>query len=183
MSSFLIHRQGPWKSYRRSNHPTDLERLLPHLLPQVRTGEDHPAITAWSELALTTPMLYQVWVYCAAVLQAAMRGSTLDQPDLMISTYAKAISLLNENMKDSDKAGSDETMLSVLGLACHGPIQRIPEGNYIPKQGPLSELQSLAQYGLMDLEPLHIDGLASLVSMRGGLDNIELVGLRTAISQ
>lgn len=164
-------------------HSTDLDQVLPHLLPQIVSGLENPAIATWSQLALTNPVLYQVWVYCAVVLYNAMRSSGREQQDLLISTHSKAISLLNEEMKDSKQACSDENMLSVLALACHGRVRQVSEGHERPNQGPLREIQGLAHYALVDLVPLHIDGLASLVNMRGGLGSVGLVGLGAAISQ
>lgn len=71
---------------------------------------------------------------------------------------------------------------TVTSLRCHGmaaygweePIQRI-RGS--PNQGPLKSLRSLDVYSSMRFVPLHAEGLAMPIEMRGGLEMIKMEGL------
>lgn len=46
-----------------------------------------------------------------------------------------------------------------------------------PSQGPMRSLQGLDSIGLMKTIPQHIEGLDTLVKLRGGSENVEMTGL------
>jgi hypothetical protein len=111
----------------------------------------------------------------------ALRNRPDDCMEHKISTHSRAISLINEQMQDSITACSDENLLAVCGLAAHG--QKVPaEDRISPKQGPLRDLQGLELYSLMEIIPLHFDGLALLVKLRGGLSEVKTRGIGGTIS-
>jgi hypothetical protein len=69
-----------------------------------------------------------------------------------------------------------------MGTAAYGweePIQRIQRS---PSQGPLKSLQSLDVYSSTSFVPLHAEGLAMLIEMRGGLEMVEMKGLAAVFS-
>jgi hypothetical protein len=51
-----------------------------------------------------------------------------------------------------------------------------------PFQPPLRSLQWRDIYGSQPSNPVHMAGLAELVKLRGGLENIRLPGLASALS-
>lgn len=133
-------------------------------------------------MVLTTPSVYQIWTHCAAVFHHTLKGRGPEDESLLLSTHTQAIHLLNDEIRDPDKASSDENILSVLGLAFHELSQPVAEAQPSPRQGPLRDLQSLRSHSLMDLVAEHVDGLAMLVEMRGGLEALHLSGLAAMIS-
>lgn len=98
-----------------------------------------------------------------------------------IATQSLAVSLINEQMLDPTRASSDQNLLAVLGLAVHGQ-DTLPAHRKTPKQGPLRDLQGLELYSSMKTVPLHFNGLALLVELRGGLEKVKLPGIAAIIS-
>jgi hypothetical protein len=51
-----------------------------------------------------------------------------------------------------------------------------------PFYPPLRNMQWLDIYGTLSPDPIHTQGLAQLINMRGGLENIALPGLAATLS-
>jgi len=93
------------------------------------------------------------------------------------------IRLLNEVMSDPSRAVTDAVILSVLCMASnsHQGVALIPSAQS-PFYPPLRSLQWLDVYGALSANPVHVRGLAQLIELRGGLENIALPGLAATIS-
>lgn len=76
----------------------------------------------------------------------------------------------------------DENILSVYSLTYHGDLRR-DNPAIAPSQGPLTTLQLLHVYGgRLETVQVHLQGLAKMLTLRGGLNKIKLPGLAQAIS-
>lgn len=151
------------------------------MVPEIAKGVPNPAADPWVRLAMNSPALYSTWAHCTILFVDVLRDTPDACPHHTLRTHSKAISLLNEQMQDMDMACSDDNLLAVLGLATHGRIKPLLNSKY-PRQGPLRDLQNLELYSSMETVPLHLDGLAILVKMRGGLSEIKAPGIAAVIS-
>ena len=100
----------------------------------------------------------------------------------MIFCHLEAIKGINNSIQCDPMACNDDNMLAVLALAISGPtVHNMPLR--APSQGPLKALQALDIYGgALETVPVHVAGLLKMVSMRGGLNTIELPGLAQQLS-
>lgn len=78
-------------------------------------------------------------------------------------------------------ASRDEVILAILILASHEAINR-PAGKDNPFNSPLKNAQWLNIYSAVSHVREHMDAVLSLVTRRGGLENIKLFGLADVIS-
>jgi hypothetical protein len=99
-----------------------------------------------------------------------------------IQCYAETIRGVHQKFEDASVSCADENILSVYALCCHGAL-RPPPPTVVPTQGPLANLLLLHVYGgRLEIVQLHVQGLAKMLSFRGGISKIELPGLAQAIS-
>ena len=104
-----------------------------------------------------------------------------DSPELKFC-HAVAVREVNKKFQNTSTACDDDNILAVLILAFNG--QTLTERpSKSPCQGPLKVLQALDIYGgALDTVPMHVEGLAKMLSFRGGAAPIKLSGLAQAIS-
>jgi hypothetical protein len=105
-----------------------------------------------------------------------------DSPELKFC-HAVTVREVNKKFQNTSTACDDDNILAVLILAFNG--QALTERpSKSPCQGPLKVLQALDIYGgALDTVPMHVEGLAKMVSLRGGIARIKLSGLAHLISQ
>jgi len=87
-------------------------------------------------------------------------------------------------MQDPERACRDENILAVGGMAHYGweHVDENLKKIVAPSQGPLSSLQGLDTYSILRAVPQHLDGLESLIKLRGGLDKIQAEGITGLIN-
>jgi hypothetical protein len=104
-----------------------------------------------------------------------------DSPELKFC-HAVTVREVNKKFQNTSTACDDDNILAVLILAFNG--QTLTERpSKSPCQGPLKVLQALDIYGgALDTVPMHMEGLAKMLSFRGGAARIKLSGLAHAIS-
>lgn len=159
----------------------NISYIVPNLVPQIGNGVENPAAPLWIQLAATSPALYYTWMHCAMIYYDALRGEPDECVEHKIASNSLAVNLINQQMLDRARACSDQNILAVLGLAVHGQ-DTLPPFQKTPTQGPLRNLQGLALYSSLRSVPLHLNGLALLIEMRGGLEKITLPGVGAIIS-
>lgn len=132
---------------------------------------------------MSSKALFHAFMYGAASYVHVDRGHLHKQglAELHIS-YAEAIHELNKEMRDPVRACTDENTMAIAIMGNKGLRLASPRTGKLPCQAPLKGLQSLDVYGQMSLVPVHAMGLAQLVAMRGGLENIQIEGLAATIS-
>ncbi len=126
--------------------------------------------------------LFYTWMHCAAVHIRVLRGLDVYVSKEIILGHSEVIRLLNEEMQDLVRACTDGNILAVSGMASYGWDESSCRTMKSPSQGPLKSLQGLNAYSMMKSVPSHTEGLAKLVEMRGGLQNIEMEGLAATLS-
>ena len=108
----------------------------------------------------------------------------LDKPDSseLLSCHSVTVQEINQKIQQTSTACDDDNIIAVLALAFHGSV-RIDDSSNSPSQGPLKALQVLDIYGgALDTVPVHEEGLARMLAIRGGLANLAMPGLATQIS-
>jgi hypothetical protein len=96
---------------------------------------------------------------------------------------ADAIARINRAIKVPSEAATDSLILCVLCMATNKLENPLWEDmRESPFGSPLRSLQWLDVYGRLSPHLVHQAGLRQLVSLRGGLEKIELPGLATVIS-
>lgn len=116
---------------------------------------------------------------CGAIHRRILKGEPLSDSTRLVRTDAQVIKLLNQEMQDPERACRDENILAVGGMAHYGweNVDENPKKMSAPSQGPLRGLQGLDTYSILRAVPQHLDGLESLVKLRGGLDKLEAKGI------
>ena len=156
---------------------------LPQLLPPPPDNIQSPTADAWHSSLMQNRGLFHAFLYGAVIHDRASRGLLNDKvsPELFY-TQTEAVKGLTRDLSDPAIFCTDEIILAVLCLAVNGVKQYTTEPARVPSQGPLKSLRMLDIYGILDVVPIHAEGLARLVAVRGGLQNIKMLGLAEAIS-
>jgi hypothetical protein len=89
------------------------------------------------------------------------------------------IQKLNQALSDPRQASRDEIILAILILASEVFIGK--KGSSSPFNSPLRSLRWLNIYGNHKPVPQHAKAIADIVTMRGGLETLELIGLADTI--
>ncbi|EXJ70310.1 uncharacterized protein A1O5_06378 [Cladophialophora psammophila CBS 110553] len=98
--------------------------------------------------------------------------------------YSEVVREVNRRFNNASTRCSDESILAVQALAFHGDkAEDDREPPRSPSQGPLNAMQGLDIYaGRLDPVNIHVLGLARMLSMRGGIDEIKVPGLAAMLS-
>ena len=100
----------------------------------------------------------------------------------LVSCHSVTVQEINDKIRNTSTACDDDNIIAVLALAFHGSV-RIDDSPSSPSQGPLKALQVLDIYGgALDTVPMHEDGLAKMLAIRGSLANLAMPGLAPQIS-
>jgi hypothetical protein len=172
----------------RSSHsdliPPDLSIHWPQLMPG---SSYHATVQDWSLLissnpAVQTSMLFGSFSHQIIRLRTQGYGKfSADDMEMMEICAAESIRNVNKAIQDVSQAMSDATILSVLCLASHSKYRDV-KSRSTPFQAPLRSMQCLDIYGSHFPDLVHMAGLARIIFLRG-FENIELPGLRMAISR
>ena len=96
--------------------------------------------------------------------------------------YSEAVRELDKSFGNPLIACDDANILAVLALASTGQMSENPPGKS-PARGPLTAMQGLNVYrGMSNFSSNLVRGLLRMVSMRGGLRTLGLLGLAAQIS-
>jgi hypothetical protein len=95
----------------------------------------------------------------------------------------ESIKMVNEAIKNPSRALSDEVITSVgcLVLSSWDEL-KWDENLGSPFQSPLRDLQWLGIFGSLLSNPVHLSGLAQLIKLRGGLEQIKLPKISSILS-
>jgi hypothetical protein len=161
----------------------EVDQFLLQLFPPEKGNLRSSLANAWFEKCVSQRGLFHAFFFCQFARNRAAKALTArqDSPELL-SCHMEAVREINKKFSNASTACDDENILAVGALAYHGPVKtEIPSRS--PCQGPLKALQVLDIYGgVLGTVPVHLDGLARMVSIRGGLANIKLPGLAQQIS-
>lgn len=137
----------------------------------------------WLSQALTSRALFHACIFSATLHRRACGGLPIKPaaPELLVS-YIEAIHHLNKDLRDPKTACSDANIFAVMCLSTFGLDGAAKRPARSPVQGPLKGLQCLDWYGKFETVQPHVQGLARLIDLRGGLENIKLEGVAESIS-
>ena len=143
-------------------------------------GEVNPLSKAWFKSGLQTPLLFHALIYVGSNHLDFMRWSNIfpnaTQP---LSHKLIIIQKLNEALSDPRQALRDEIILAILILASEVVISN--KRNSSPFNSPFRSLKWLNMYGNTKFVPQHAKAVADIVTIRGGLETLELIDLAETI--
>ena len=158
-------------------------------MPKSFVGGYHIGVQQWfassaCNAALHSTLLYGSYSHRRALWIVTQRGhfSTEDARQMAICEV-DAIAKINSAIKIPSEAVSDVLILCVLCMATNKLENSLWEDvKESPFRSPLRSLQWLDVYGRLSPHPVHQAGLRQLVSLRGGLEKIELPGVASTIA-
>ena len=132
------------------------------------------------------PMLHLI-IMAALIHSSGNRRGITDDDHITRDIFrlrADLVQHLSIAMKDPVEATKDINILAASSLASKDlfPLDFPQVPSKTPKQGPLRELQLLSSCGLTESLNIHVEGLASLMKVKGGFDKIETRGVAIIIS-
>jgi hypothetical protein len=102
---------------------------------------------------------------------------------MLIFFELESIKMVNAAIQKPSRALSDAVILSVSCLVnVRGDELMWDENLRSPFQSPLRSLQCLDMYRSLFPNPVHLSGLAQLIELRGGLEQIKLPGMAPILS-
>ncbi|KAE8348813.1 hypothetical protein BDV28DRAFT_161018 [Aspergillus coremiiformis] len=94
----------------------------------------------------------------------------------------ETIELINQEMKKPGRAISNAVILSVMCMAHNATdISEERQFRHIPFTPPMRRLQWIDVYGSLRPNLVHVQGLISMINLRGGLEAIDLPGLAPVV--
>ena len=125
--------------------------------------------------------LFHASLFCQLTRNRVFPTAPFDARESM-QCYTETIRGVHEKFADASMSCDDENILAVYALSFHGEPR--PDVQVAaPSQGPLTTLQLLHLYGgRLQTVNLHLQGLAKMLNLRGGLSEIKLPKLAQAIS-
>jgi hypothetical protein len=162
--------------------PPAITYALPGLWPDpAPRGEINLLSKAWFSSSLCMPLLFHALVYSGSNHLDYMRYSNIfPNAAKPLSHKLIVIQKLNEALSDPKQATRDEVILAILILASQ-EVFMTKKGMRNPFNSPLQSLGWLNVYGNFKFVPQHTKAVADIVTMRGGLETIELHGLADII--
>lgn len=137
----------------------------------------------WFQQCLSTRGILHTALFCEARRAQAVhqRLITMSSNELMLC-HTEAVHAINAKLLQESTATDDESLRIVFSLTWHGPVQQGAPPR-TPRQTPLAGLQSLRLFlGIIASDPVHARGLERMLSLRGGLETVEMPGLAFLIS-
>ncbi|KAJ5496229.1 hypothetical protein N7463_008216 [Penicillium fimorum] len=163
--------------------------VWPGLAPRphnVNTG-----VNKWFDLSMADPALFTAFMFgslCHLRVQWQnnwVPGTVFGQRERRALQLCEmeSIKLINQAVRDPDRAVSDAVLLSVICMAHHQAEEKLSQRHRkTPFHPPFPRLQWIDVYGCLPPNMIHIKGLLQLVKLRGGLANIPTEGLAATIS-
>ncbi|KAF2029468.1 hypothetical protein EK21DRAFT_67601 [Setomelanomma holmii] len=153
----------PFDSYPKTRLPrAHVQRLIQHFLSSITfqyypldmDASSNPFVTSWFPLALADPALFHVSLQTASLDVELRAQQGFPNSDILM---VDSVSLLRRKVQDPSQALRDETLDSVVTLAA------IEFGK-----------------GNVNVGQAHIDGVKSMIRLRGGIQQVKMVSPLTA---
>ncbi|KAJ5612034.1 hypothetical protein N7510_005228 [Penicillium lagena] len=165
----------------------NLTVLWPGLIPSSPKGCKNSAISRWFQLSWHEPTLFTTFLFSAVFHYQQLRLRNESKHGNMHTPLERkvlerfefeSIKRVKQAIQDTTRAVSDAVILSVGCLANNRRDELLRDENTnSPFEPPLRNLQWLDIYGSLSPNDIHLSGLAQLVGLRGGLQNIDLSAL------
>ncbi|KAJ5209936.1 Protein of unknown function DUF3468 [Penicillium cf. griseofulvum] len=163
--------------------------VWPGLAPRPRNVQT--AASKWFDLSMADPALFTAFMFgslCHLRVQWQnnwVPGTVFGPKERRALQLCEmeSIKLINQAVRDPDRAVSDAVLLSVICMAHHQAEEKLVQRHRrTPFNPPFPRLQWIDVYGCLPPNMIHIKGLLQLVKLRGGLANIPTEGLAATIS-
>jgi hypothetical protein len=161
-------------------------------MPSSPKGYKNSAILSWLHLSWHEPTLLCSFLFSAVFHRQQLRWHNESKHGNMHTTLERkvlerfefeSIKRVNQAIQDTTRAVSDAVILSVGCLANTRADELLRNKNInSPFEPPLRNLQWLDIYGSLPPNDIHLSGLAQLVSLRDGPQNINLPMLASILS-
>lgn len=168
-----------------------LSTLWPCLIPGSAKGKDNPALNSWFQFymrdatlfsALTFGALSHKQVNCSMVAEPGNQLTAVEKQGLIFYEMESA-RMINKTLQHQPETVTDTLILSALCMANNSANEvKLHHVQASPFTPPLQRLQWLDIYGRMSSSPAHQRGLLQLITLRGGLECVELPGLAAILS-
>lgn len=96
--------------------------------------------------------------------------------------YVEGVRKINRALDNKQAAVTDNMILNVLIMAAADGGTVSMDALESPFQAPLRSLQWLDIYSSVSASPVHLQGLAQLIHLKGGLERVQLPGLGAILS-
>ncbi|RVX67363.1 hypothetical protein B0A52_09144 [Exophiala mesophila] len=136
----------------------------------------------WMKATFNDWALFHGSLFCQLTRNKAFLGYTAETSE-SVQCYTETIRGVHRRFLENGPASSsDENILSVYSLAYHGVLRSVSAVKG-PNQGPLEGLAMLNVYGgQLEAVHVHLQGLAKMINLRGGIHKLQFPGLAQAIS-
>jgi hypothetical protein len=161
-------------------------------MPGSLNGPRSAAILSWFRPFWHDSNLFTIFLFGAVShkrlhrLRKEKTGDIFRPPDNELLNFLEleSIKRVNEAIQNPSRALNDAVIISVTCLVNNGGDEFTWDDNLrSPFESPLRDLQWLDIYGRLMPNPVHLSGLAQLIKLREGLEQIKLPGLAPIISQ
>lgn len=140
----------------------------------------------WIYRSMNSSLLFHVLLFSQLARLAApkLEGLSAVNRKAYWYCYAEVVQEMNRRLNDPSTRVSDESLLAIMGLAYSGnPTTGETDYSRSPSQGPMNSMQGLDVYaGQLNSVTMHVNGLTRMLSMRGGIGDIEFPGLQAMLS-
>lgn len=156
--------------------------FLSLMFPPERGQSISPLAQEWLRMTFRDRSLFHASLFCQLTRNRIFvsDASASESPE-QVQCYSETIRGVHQKFLDTAASCQDENILSVYALSYHGEPRGDPPVE-APSQGPLTTLQLLHIYGgRLRTVNVHLQGLAKMLTLRGGLSKIQLPGLAQAI--
>ena len=154
-------------------------------LPSKQSGLNQPAVFLMQQIVSDIGLLHS-WLFSQLVRNKATHRQVTNGTDYhLLACSAQAVQNINFRLGDAQTGWDDSTILAVASLAYSGKVNVTKDLGTVPTptQGPLRALQMLDLYGnMIETEDAHEQGLARMIQLRGGINQIKLPGLAMILS-
>ncbi|EXJ76326.1 uncharacterized protein A1O5_00834 [Cladophialophora psammophila CBS 110553] len=155
--------------------------FLSLMFPPEKGQTFSPHSEKWLRMTFRDRSLFHASLFCQLTRNRIFLLSPAESRE-QVQCYTETIRGVHQKFADSSMSCEDENILAVYALSYHGEPRLHPPAA-APSQGPLTTLQLLHLYGgRLHTVNVHLQGLAKMLTLRGGLSQIKLPGLAQAIS-
>jgi hypothetical protein len=151
---------------------------IPGLFPDDKpTGGTNSVSIAWLGACQKAPLLFHALLFSSSIhLDFIRRSKFISNSPTNLSYKLLIFRLLTELMREGNEPVRDEVILAILELSSH-EVMPCTEEKRNPFQPPLTSLQFLNVYGTIKCVPQHKKAVLDLISLKGGIEEIQLAGL------
>jgi hypothetical protein len=161
---------------------------IPGLFPNSKpTSGANPVSIAWLGACQRTPLLFHVLMFAGSIHLDIVRGSKFEWDSPAILSYKLLIlRLISEIISEGNGPVRDEVILAIFILSCHDSmaheITPRMEERRSPFSQPLKNLQFLNIYGSIQFVPQHIKAAQDIITLKGGIEQIQLAGVAECLA-